>query len=56
MRYIILPILLAGPAAAHTGDSLHVHPHDGASWLLVASVLGLGALGGLVLARVRGKK
>ena len=56
MRYMILTLLLAGPAAAHTGDSLHVHPHDGVSWLMVVALLGLGALGGVALARVRGKK
>ena len=48
-------ILLAAPAAAHTGA--HVHPHDGASWLAVVGALAVIALaGGLVAARRRNRR
>jgi hypothetical protein len=37
MKYPLMLILLAGPAAAHPGA--HAHPHDGAHWMLVLSLL-----------------
>jgi hypothetical protein len=40
MKYLLPIILLAGPAAAHPGD--HMHPHDGAQWLLGLSLLTIG--------------
>ena len=46
---------LATNAAAHPGA--HVHPHDGAHWLVLVSALGLVAIaGGLAAARVRSRK
>jgi len=52
MRYALFPILMSGPALAHPG--VHVHPHDGASWLTVAFALaGIAIAGGAALAKVR---
>ena len=46
---------LATNAAAHPGA--HVHPHDGAHWLVLVSALGLVAIaGGLAAARARSRK
>ncbi|MGY9045652.1 hypothetical protein P775_00235 [Puniceibacterium antarcticum] len=61
MTRIATPALVftafASPALAHTGDHLHMHPHDGAGWLTIVAALGVIALAGrLVLARVRGRK
>ena len=57
MRYAIIPMLLAGPALAHTGETLHVHPHDGASWLAVVAALALiGGAAVLARATVRRRK
>ncbi|MBS0126618.1 hypothetical protein [Thetidibacter halocola] len=54
MRYVPLFVLMAGPALAHPG--VHVHPHDGASWLTVAAALAvLAVAGGVALARVKGR-
>ena len=46
---------LATKAAAHPGA--HVHPHDGAHWLLLVSALSFVAIaGGLAAARARSRK
>ena len=37
MKYLLPLLILAGPAVAHPGA--HVHPHDGAQWLIWVSVL-----------------
>ncbi|WP_425099285.1 hypothetical protein [Tropicibacter sp. S64] len=48
-------VLVAGPALAHPG--VHVHPHDGASWMVMAAALAVIAVsGGVALARARGRK
>ncbi|APX21765.1 MULTISPECIES: hypothetical protein [Salipiger] len=57
MKYALPLVVLAGPLAAHTGESAHVHPHDGASWLVTVAVLGVAALAGhLIVSRVRNRK
>ena len=56
MRYAPLSLLMAAPAMAHTGDTLHAHPHDGASWLAVVGLLAASGLGGWALARIRSGK
>lgn len=57
MKYALPFALVAGPALAHSGDAPHVHPHDGASWLIVVALLGVVAVGApLALARLRGRK
>ncbi|MDU8912031.1 hypothetical protein [Aestuariicoccus sp. MJ-SS9] len=44
--------LWAGAAAAHPGA--HVHPHEGASWLVVAAALGvIGLAARLAVVRAR---
>ncbi len=53
MKYALPFVLFAGPALAHTTEDAHLHPHDGASWLVTVAVLGATALAGyLVLSRV----
>lgn len=48
-------LLLATPAAAHPG--VHVHPHDGASWMAVAGALAaIAVAGGLAAARRRHRR
>ncbi|WP_206080277.1 LPXTG cell wall anchor domain-containing protein [Pacificoceanicola onchidii] len=56
MRGILVAMALtAGPALAHPG--VHVHPHDGASWMTVAGALAVLALaGGLAVRRSRDGK
>lgn len=57
MKYALPLVALGGPAMAHTGEAAHVHPHDGASWLVTVAVLGVAALAGhLVVSRVRNRK
>ncbi len=57
MKYALPLVLFAGPALAHGGDAPHLHPHDGASWLVAVALLGAAALGApLALARLRGRK
>ena len=57
MKYALPLVVLAGPLAAHTGESAHVHPHDGASWLVTVAVLGVAALAGhLIVSRLRNRK
>ncbi|MCA1285099.1 hypothetical protein [Salipiger bermudensis] len=57
MKYALPLALVAGPALAHSGDAPHVHPHDGASWLIVVALLGVVAVGApLALARLRSRK
>ena len=53
MKFVPLALILsATPALAHSGP--HLHPHDGAAWLTVASALGLIAVAARVmLARAR---
>ncbi|SPF81572.1 hypothetical protein [Pseudoprimorskyibacter insulae] len=45
-KAVFFTSLLATPAMAH--DGVHLHPHDGASWMVVAAalavILGAGAL------------
>lgn len=43
---LVAAALSAGPALAHTGEHLHVHPHDGSNWLMVVAALGIVAIGG----------
>ncbi|MFW2542398.1 hypothetical protein ACN2XU_07130 [Primorskyibacter sp. 2E107] len=48
-------MLAAGPALAHPGA--HVHPHDGASWMVVAGALAvLAVAGGVAVARARANR
>ncbi len=56
MKYVVPALILtATPVLAHPGA--HVHPHDGAHWLVVASALGLIVMaGGLAVARSRSRK
>lgn len=57
MKYAMPFVFLASPALAHTAPGPHLHPHDGASWLVAVAVLGVAALAGyLVLSRVRARK
>ncbi|MBU2962520.1 hypothetical protein KO516_17165 [Citreicella sp. C3M06] len=57
MKYALPLVLFAAPALAHTGEGAHLHPHDGASWLVTVAVLGIAALAGhMVLKRVRSRK
>ncbi len=57
MKYALTFALFAGPALAHTDGGAHLHPHDGASWLIAVAGLGVAALAArLVLARVRARK
>ncbi|MFD1509305.1 hypothetical protein [Lacimonas salitolerans] len=50
MKYVFPLLILASPAAAHPGA--HVHPHDGAHWLLWVSVLTI-AVAGIIAFRGR---
>lgn len=57
MKYALPLVLFAGPALAHSGDGPHLHPHDGASWLVAVAVLGVAAVAApLTLARLRSRK
>lgn len=48
-------LVLATSAMAHPGA--HVHPHDGAHWLVIVSALGLIAVaGGLAFGKIRNRK
>lgn len=50
-----LTLAWASTAAAHPGA--HVHPHDGAHWLVTAGALAVLAIaGGLAVAKVRSRK
>ncbi len=60
-KLAVLALIIASPAAAHTGAAVHMHPHDGASWMIVASALGLIAVAGSMVAikaraETRGRK
>ncbi|WP_417724303.1 hypothetical protein [Salipiger sp.] len=49
---LTLAALAATPALAHSGA--HLHPHDGASWLVIAAALGVVALAArMALVRAR---
>ena len=50
MRFIPL-MLLASPAAAHTGA--HLHPHGGGSWLAVVLALSAIALAAVLAWRAK---
>ena len=55
-KLIALSLIAAAPATAHTGEAVHIHPHDGASWLALAGALALIALAGsLAASRLRGR-
>lgn len=57
MKYAMPFVFLASPALAHTTQGPHLHPHDGASWLVAVAVLGVAALAGhLVVSRIRARK
>ena len=54
-RLLFPALLMATPALADTG--LHHHPHGIEFGWLVAALIGVaGAVGGYVLARLRGRK
>lgn len=51
----VLSLGWASSAMAHPGA--HVHPHDGAHWLVLVSALGVIAVaGGLAMGKIRRRK
>ncbi|SHH95204.1 hypothetical protein [Marivita hallyeonensis] len=57
MKHLVLPSLLLTATAASAHPGAHVHPHDGASWLVIVGALAvLAVAGGLAAAKVRSRR
>lgn len=57
LGFVFAGMMASGPALAHDGAALHMHPHDGASWLAICAALAVIAVsGGVAFVSRRARK